>query len=284
LKERELLARWGVSSEVRSRGITTEGLADFRGIALPDISERLEFINADLSLLRAGGTKLRESRFVNCVFRKADFRNAVESGGLFEACKFDNVRFAKSVLGVGTSRYSGCSFVDCIWPTAMFANAVFRDCEISGTFKKVDCGTSGFWNCKFTGTVDSIWIKGGDPYDASHRPVDAGLHGVDFSGASLSDVTISDRCPIVDVLLPEGALFVDVRLLTPEFVARAQSKLSAEVQEAFSTAVWALRVHSQTQNIIIVTRAGLLEKACGKEADKAFGLLAEAVATLPLSG
>lgn len=40
------------------------------------------------------------------------------------------------------------------------SNAVFSECEFLGTFKDIDFGASGFWDCTFRGTVQDIWIRG----------------------------------------------------------------------------------------------------------------------------
>jgi uncharacterized protein YjbI with pentapeptide repeats len=285
VKQRDLQERWKQDDPIISRGITLEGLADYRGLQLPAISKGLAFHDADLTFLRAaGGVLLEGSTFSNCRFRQADLKALSETQNVFAQCRFEKATFTGATLGGRTSRYKGCSFIDCVMSNVICSNAVFSECEFVGTFKDIDFGASGFWDCTFKGTVQDIWIRGDYSFEmlrSIHRPVETVLHHVDFIEATLSGVTFSDHCQLVDLSLPSHAALVDVGRIGTDFLDKAKIRLSKAAAEEFAFTLNVHALHSVTQRTIMITRQDLA--GCGDEVDEAFSLLAEVSVDTPSS-
>ena len=259
-------------------GVTDEGRKDFRGLDLQRYRPRHKtlkgrrFEKCDFSF-SDGWPPLDRSVFLDCLFRRAILDNWRDWRNRFENCLFSHTLLRCAGIGSWTSRYEDCTFEKCNFAKASFDNpifrrVVFRNNKLAGAHFNV----SGFWDCVFEGPVRNVWFRGRYPrvLEAESifwRPKETGLHNVDFSKASLADITMSDECALENIILPEGgeAMLCDVRKLLDSAETMLHPHFNQEEWGVIGKYVLdILAVHARTQAVSILSRQDTMVKWCGK--------------------
>ena len=221
---------------------TPDGYLDLRGFPLNwdiEIQEYTDLSKIDLTQNPRGLGSIENKKFEKVDFSYADFSGRYMLKCKFYDCIFDNVKmldiheeqcsfrdciFRKGIyggsLGMGESHYKNVQFqsvkmhrTQMWWPN--FEDCLFQNCNLRGT----DFGGAHFKNVKFVGKVDNVWFRGKTPdrykENCRWRPeIDERWEQVfpmevDFSEATLSDLTISNLCDLSEVVLPgDGSCYL----------------------------------------------------------------------------
>lgn len=243
----EQIALWlfSASEEIdKAKGMeyTSDGYLDLRGFPLNwdiDIQDYTDLSKIDLTQNPRGLGNIENKKLEKVDFSYADFSGRYMRKCEFYDCIFDNVKmldiqeeqcsfrdciFRKGIyggsLGEGESHYENVQFqsvkmhgTQMWWPN--FEDCLFQNCNLRGT----DFGGARFKNVKFVGKVDNVWFRGKVPdrykEDCRWRPeIDERWDQVfpmevDFSEATLSDLTISNLCDLSEVVLPsDGSCYL----------------------------------------------------------------------------
>lgn len=240
----ERIALWLFSENeeidtVEDMEYTPDGYLDLRGFPIHlfiDIQEYTNLQRADL--LQESRGLISQKRFEKIDFSYADF-----SGRYIQKCKFYDCIFDNAKLDINEAQ---CSFRDCIFRKGIYGgflgggeshykNVQFHSVKMNGTqmwwpdfedclfsncnLRETDFGGSHFKNVKFIGKVEDVWFKGkmSDDYKSNSKwspEIDERWDQVlpmevDFSKATLSDLTISDGCDLSEVVLPsDGSCYL----------------------------------------------------------------------------
>ena len=173
-----LRARWDEHASFRLRetlvkgngvspfGVTTDALADFRGLTIDDSLHNLTIARADFShcFMRLG--QFGDAAVEGCVFVGAQIECYIY--GNFQDCDFDTAILRNSVFvgqfrrctfrkgNLVCVRASGAHFVDCMFDAANLKKASFFDCSfercsfLDSKFGSGSLAGSRFDGCRFT--------------------------------------------------------------------------------------------------------------------------------------
>lgn len=266
MTRKQLKSRW--SAELRPSdspfGDTIDGLKDLRGARLPRRLKKASFIGADFSFLDAAGVFLEDCRFDRCTITSADLQGMVDHRNIFRECRFTGCDFSNAGLGYFTSRFEDCTFTTCRFDGALFRNAVFKRTRFENVrLRELDFNASGFWDCAFTGELYDVWFRGTYAFSSDlkrHAPIDSGLHGVDFSGASLSWIAVSNGCPTEGLVLPHDVALLDAPLMLGTWSDRLSDFHEGIERDAAVAFMEILRTHAEGQQRILVCRRDLAER------------------------
>jgi uncharacterized protein YjbI with pentapeptide repeats len=198
---------------------------------------------------------LEESTFASCDFGRSDLRGLSDHGNRFDRCTFRHTQFGHAALGYQGSRYVDCTFERARFGGTVFARAVFVrcdfvDCGIAG----IDFGASRFTDCRFVGELNEVFFRGrfASPQmtDRFGAPEGRPVLKVDFTGATLHDVTFSGGLDLNDVQLPARPgyfLFDD----WPGRLQMVETALAASDREAIDTFVNAFASRDSQMHQII---------------------------------
>ncbi len=241
----ERIALWLFSENeeidaVEDMEYTPDGYLDLRGFPINSFVDIQEYTNLQRAdLIQESRGLISQKRFEKIDFSYADFSGRYIEKCKFYDCIFDNVKmldigeeqcsfrdciFRKGIysggLGLGESHYKNVQFQSVKmnsariwWPD--FEDCLFENCNLRST----DFGGAHFRNVKFVGKVDNVWFRGKMPdrykENCRWRPeIDERWDQVlpmevDFSEATLSDLTISDWCDLSEVVLPsDGSCYL----------------------------------------------------------------------------
>ncbi len=169
--QNKLVERWrDFGSELPSSspfGNTADAHADFRGISLSKHGrlQGRQLHNCDFSFSDFSGLLLERCSFERCIFTATRFDNSADHQNVFLDCDFTQSSFRSSGIGYKSSRYMRSRFDGCSFSKAVFANAIFRDVVfVNNKMVGLDFNASGFWNCKFTGSLKDVWFRGRYPH------------------------------------------------------------------------------------------------------------------------
>lgn len=213
---RQLKDRWvGQPVEIdvpSSFGITAEGLQDFRGVPLgtPEFNRPIDGVSVDGSDFSGASfqrLRISNSWFTNCTFGRTDMTGLADLGNRFENCQFIETDMRAAGLGFNHSSYKNCVFDRVRFQRVSFINAIFENVTFRGNLKRINFKASGFWGCKFIGSLWDIMFSGADIFDEQQKeifglPKCVGLHDVSFEYARLAFVGVRWNCPITNIRLP----------------------------------------------------------------------------------
>jgi uncharacterized protein YjbI with pentapeptide repeats len=235
-REQNLVTRWNTDRPVDLDsppfGLTEEGYKDFRGLPFSKLTALYgkAFVKCDLGGADFSRTRIERKEFVDCRFARVKFDLSVEQQSSFYGCVFSNCSFRKTTLGVGTSNYDDCRFVENLFSEPNIDNAVFRRTEFTNNdMRNFFFNATGFWSCAIQGKMESVEFLGSYQTAADvvryGPPVYTGLHDVDLSNAVLRMVSFRSHCAFENVVLPRdgSSKFVDANAFsvqTSEFKRR----------------------------------------------------------------
>ncbi|MBL7953629.1 MAG: pentapeptide repeat-containing protein [Flavobacteriales bacterium] len=208
------LLKWGRSGNglVISEspfGKTNEGLLDLRGLNFDLRMEllRVEFKPADFGKARFKGARIELCTFTDSLWEGVDLTDFVESGSTYFGCHFAKCSFQAALIGYRGSRFVQCTFVQCDFKSASFIRPEFDDCVFdSDKLYGCDFFGSSFERCKFSGTMEDVWFRGGFPLPEFEtkfgHPRPNRMLQVSFEEANLLETTYSDQCDLSTVKIP----------------------------------------------------------------------------------
>lgn len=178
-RARELVGRWAdvrlfdLKSALARRdspfGVTTDGLADFRGAEISIVVSGSSYTGVDLSFGRLSSTGQLggKVKFVRCLFQSFECDRTIS--GSFERCDFGEANLNAAVLlgdfrsclfesarltGVRASQvaFTGCSFEAAVLNKSSFLHCRFRNCNLNGArWRSGSASGSTFEDCTFDG-------------------------------------------------------------------------------------------------------------------------------------
>jgi hypothetical protein len=226
--------------------------------------KKASLIGADLSFLEATGVFLEKCRFVQCTITSADLQGLVDHRSVFSECRFTGCDFSNAGLGYFTSRFEDCVFTTCRFDGALFSNVVFKRTRFENVrLRGIDFNASGFWDCAFGGELEDVWFRGTYAFPSDlkrHRPVESGLHRVDFSDASLSWITVSNDCPIQSLVLPHDVALLDAPLMLGTWGDRLPDFQDGTERDSAVAFMEIHRVHAENQQRTLLCRRDLTER------------------------
>jgi len=213
-KQSHLVTRWAtdrpVDPDSSPFGLTGEGYKDFRGLPFAKLKalRGKAFVKCDLSHADFCRTRIERLEFVDCRFAHVKFDGSVEQQSSFYGCVFSNCSFYRATLGVGTSNYDDCRFVENDFSNPSISNAVFRRTEFADNeMTNFFFNATGFWSCKIRGRIESVEFLGNYQTESElvryGPPINTGLHNVDLCNSVLRIVSFRNHCAIEDTALPK---------------------------------------------------------------------------------
>ena len=264
--------------EVKS--LTTDsGLNDARGMIFPEVLEGRIFHGFDFTRAIFENSWIENCTFENCLFERSNLKGVSEHRNHFNKCRFVKVNFSGASIGNRTSVYNDCLFHSCSFKNALFQNAVFKNSNfIEIKLTGLDFNASGFWNCRFEGVLDDVWIKG--KYAVSlgtggSMPTETGMHEVDFSRSKLSWITTSLGCAIEKVKLPIDCKIVKCSDLLNRYEDVAKSYFNDIDFEAVEDFLEIYTPHMSGQEKFIISLKEIEDRYKQDIACKLFELLAK---------
>ena len=261
---------------LESTAKTEEGLLDLRGLAFGDgiELEGVQFRETDFSYSDFGRGIFRKCTFERVLFKETDSHRWNERG-----CQFTDVDFYKANLrdagiGIDGSAYIRASFRETNFSGASFIRPQFIACDFSDArLKKIDFNVSNFIDCKFRGKLESVWFRryyplphatGGYHGDEHHfgKAVPNEMRNVDFSEASLWDVTFTGGLDLSQVILPRDGFHVLFRhfdiALTKAKQTLSTLQWSDEEKKEATITIESFLVHAQNQPMWILNTKEIL--------------------------
>jgi fluoroquinolone resistance protein len=202
-----------LNKEFTPFGVTSEGLADYRGIDLGEVEiKNVRIENADFSSSSFKSSRIENSVFEKVFFKNVDFEDMLENNNLFSNTKFMNCRLTKAGIGYGGTNFSACifnntNFLKSVFIRGEFTNCKFIDCNLRG----VDFNGSSFDDCSFSGKLLDIWFRG--EYALKSEVKEFGknkknkMFNVSFEEAILEGVNFSNDCDLSTILLPKSGSY-----------------------------------------------------------------------------
>lgn len=186
------------------------GHLDLRGITFENLTvfTKMQISNVDFSYSDFGCWLLKECKFENVIFEMCDCTEMAQYECQFKDCKFIKSKFITAGFGIRGGKYINILFEECNFKDSHFYNPDFIDCIFKNCkLNKVDFNASHFTNVKFIGKLDDVWFRGENWRDNERKKLQEmgwGLNPmiIDFSEAELHNLTISNRCDLSRVIMP----------------------------------------------------------------------------------
>lgn len=257
-----------------------DGRLDLRGLPLGSVSQlkKVTLTGADLSYADMEQVRLQHCRLADVILDNVDARNFSDHGNVFRGCRFERTNLAGSAIGFDGSRYEHCWFGRTRLTRAVFARAEFDDCTFEDcVLDGVDFNASSFERCVFRGPVKDVWFRGGYAHPAEAKRLGKSrpnqMRDVDFTAATLVDVTFSDGCDVSTLLLPDDGSVVRL----DRWRARIDGAVAVATDEDIALFLASYRPHAQTQEEYVLAVADLERELGRTRADEALRLLRDAL-------
>jgi len=193
-----------------------EGRWDLRGLWLPDASRISgRALNAvDLSHCSMRNASWLDCKLTDCLLDHADLARLIEERCSLRRCSFRHSIIEGALLGVGGSRYDGCTFMatDLSWAQLArprFGRCRFESCEMDG----LDLSSASLSRCSFAGDLVGVRLgtqsrtAGACRFPLLRRR--QRLTGIDITRARLSAVTFGGGCALSSFELGAHHRFFD---------------------------------------------------------------------------
>jgi hypothetical protein len=222
-------------------GLTEIGAQDYRGIPfrrkviVGAMITDVDFTAADLNHMRLENCFLRR-----CSFDRADLTELVTRATQFEDCSFKKADLRRAHIGYYGTDFKRCKFDGARTERVGFLNAVFSDVEFIGQdWNHTDFRASGFWNCRFKGTLKDVAFRGDYLMPLERKiagpPQRTGLHTVSFRDTELHWVGTHNGCVLESVTLPanSSAFICEVTALNSTYISYEQRSNEYEVFDKY---------------------------------------------------
>lgn len=147
-----------------------------------------QIINSSLRRATFANLAIRNCRFENDDFTRANLSEIGDHANAFVGCGFANASFRGATLGFEGSEYRGCSFQKASFQGAGFVRPIFEGCSfVDCRLRNLDFEGSSFSRGKFVGELRDVWFRNGYSHPALKddfgRPPVNTMREVDFSAA-----------------------------------------------------------------------------------------------------
>jgi uncharacterized protein YjbI with pentapeptide repeats len=248
-------------------GRTEQGLLDLRGVPLsfePGMElNGVRVQDVDFSYAHFGHMLLKQCVFERVVFRGVESSRWNERGCRFADVDFGEARLRNAAIGIDGSIYERVSFRAADFTGTSFFRPQFIGCDFSDAkLRKLDFMVSNFVNCRFRGKLESVWFRRCYPSKRDEplmgKAVPNEMRNVDFSEASLWDVTFTGGLDLSTVILPSDGSHL---LLRHFDIALRKTQRAIEMcpwtdEDKEKVSIWidAFLTHAERQPMWILNR------------------------------
>lgn len=281
-----LASRWSPEALEAARAIVNgksagppfgvhSGRIDLRRCSLPGVT-RLRSKNisgVDFTGTNLAAIHLRSCQVSDCVLDETDLKGARIEKTDLDSCSFTAADLRDAAIGIKGGRFSNCRFAatdfrDALFFAAEFDRCLFDNCRLEGA----DFSRSSFDRCTFVGELRDVWFRGPDDPGAAHirgkaRP--NAMREVDFSEATLTDVTTSGGLDLSTVRLPSDGSHLRVDRLHERLDALEAASAEWPPELGREARVWTTALRRENQQWAIINRAQLVSEL-GEEGAERF--------------